>query len=176
MTDREQAAQWAAEVLADPRTAVLDTETTGLRGYVVELSVLAPDGRFLIDTLIDPQAVIEAGARNIHGIGREAVAGKKTFAELWHPVIKHILGCSRIIVYNADFDSGVMARELHRMGLDVAITNGWECAMKMYAQWVGEWDDYHGHYRWHKLNGGHRAGEDCAAVYDRLKEMASDGV
>lgn len=170
MNDRELAAKWAAEVLADPRTAVLDTETTGLRGYVVELSILAPDGQFLIDTLVNPRFVIEAGARAIHGIDRETVADAPTWADIYSEV-EPILHERRIIVYNADFDSGVIARELHRLGLDVSVTNGWECAMKMYAQWVGEWDDYHDHYRWHRLNGGHRAGEDCRAVYDRLREM-----
>jgi len=63
---------WAREVLADPKTAVLDTETTGLRGYVCEVSVY--DARYM------------------------------------------------------------------------------------------------------KLNGGHRAGEDCKAVFDRLREMADGQV
>lgn len=170
VSDRDDAVKWAAEVLADPNTAVLDTETTGLRGYTCELSILGPDGKFLVDTLVNPNAVIEAGARAIHGIDGDAVAGSPTFADLW-PTVQPILASRRIVVYNADFDSGVFARELRRIGQDVGLTNGWECAMKWYAQWAGEWDDYHGHYRWHRLNGGHRAGEDCRAVYDRLRSM-----
>lgn len=27
-----------------------------------------------------------------------------------------------------------------------------ECAMLRYAEWNGEWNDYYGNYRWHKLH------------------------
>ena len=171
--DQKAAAEWAAEVLADPRTVVLDTETTGLRGYICELSILDPTGTFLFDRILNPEAVVEAGARDVHGITDEEIAGAPTFAYAW-PAIKQSLTGRRVIVYNADFDNAVFRRELHRREIDApAIVTGWECAMRRYAQWRGEWDDYHGHYRWQRLNGGHRAGEDCKAVYDRLREMAA---
>lgn len=62
----------------------------------------------------------------------------------------------------------------------------WEdCAMVAYAEWFGDWTwDYdarddeplyrHGDYRWQPLPGaGHRAADDCRAVIDVLREMAS---
>jgi hypothetical protein len=39
--------EWAREVLADPRTVILDTETTGLRGYCCEVAVCDTAGLFL---------------------------------------------------------------------------------------------------------------------------------
>ncbi|MFE7665129.1 3'-5' exonuclease, partial [Streptomyces celluloflavus] len=48
-----------------------------------------------------------------------------------------------------------------------------EDVMEPYAAWYGEWDDYHGNYRWQPLNGGHRAAGDCRALLERLKEMAN---
>ena len=37
---------WAREVLADPKTVVLDTETTGLKGYVCEIAILDGKGKY----------------------------------------------------------------------------------------------------------------------------------
>ncbi|MFK0294812.1 3'-5' exonuclease [Streptomyces sp. NPDC090442] len=46
-----------------------------------------------------------------------------------------------------------------------------EDAMVPYSRWVGEWDDYHGNYRWQRLHGGHRAAADCRAVLECLVAM-----
>lgn len=63
----------------------------------------------------------------------------------------------------------------------------WEdCAMEAYAEWCGDWRwDYEardgeplyrqGDYRWQPLPGvGHRAADDCRAVIDVLRKMATD--
>jgi DNA polymerase III epsilon subunit-like protein len=160
---------WAREVLADPRTAVLDTETTGLRGYVVEVSVY--DGeRFLIDTLVNPLAAIEPGAQRVHGLTAAELADAPVFGKVW-PALEGILASRRIIVYNVDFDSAVIRRELARLKAGGAgLTMGWECAMRHYSDWQAGMHDA----RFVRLNGGHRAGEDCKAVFDRLREMAGE--
>ncbi len=174
MNEHELAAKWAQEVLSDPLTAVLDTETTGLHGHVCEISVLASDGTFLINTLVHPPVSVEPGAQRIHGITAADLADAPTFADLW-PELEPILSGRRIIVWNAPFDAGIIARDLRHIGKDTRYTQGWECAMLKYGEWDGEWDEYHGHYRWHRLNGGHRASEDCQAVYGRLRTMAGIG-
>ncbi len=156
---------WAREVLADPRTAVLDTETTGLHGYACEISVY--DGKaFLLDTLVNPEAPIEPGTQRIHGLTAEKLADAPAFGKVW-PALEGILASRRIIVWNADFDSGVIHRELSRLKISMPPLT-WECAMRHYSDW------YHGmpDARFVRLNGGHRAGQDCAAVFDRLREMA----
>lgn len=158
--------EWAREVLADPKTAILDTETTGLYGYVCEISVY--DGqKFILDTLANPLVAVEPGAQKIHGLTAEQLAGAPVFSAIWQD-LEPILADRRIIVWNADFDSQVIRRELSRLRIQQPIIQ-WECAMRHYSDWYQDMDDA----RFMRLNGGHRAGEDCKAVFDRLKEMAS---
>lgn len=48
---------------------ILDTETTSLQGYIVEIAVLdTHNGRILLNTLIKPGCRIESDARAVHGI------------------------------------------------------------------------------------------------------------
>jgi DNA polymerase III epsilon subunit-like protein len=158
---------WAREVLADPRAVVLDTETTGLYGYICELSVF--DGKtFPIDTLVNPLAPIEPGAARVHGLTASTVADAPGFGQVW-PALSGLLADRRVIAWNAEFDSGVIRRELARLAVD-APPLAWECAMRHYSDWYADMDDA----RYMRLNGGHRAGQDCMAVFDRLREMAGE--
>ncbi|NJO78661.1 MAG: hypothetical protein HC827_09085 [Cyanobacteria bacterium RM1_2_2] len=46
--------------------------------------------------------------------------------------------------------------------------------MKWYSQWVGEWNELHGDYRWQKLpSGDHSALGDCRATLTIIQEMAA---
>ena len=164
-------AEWAKEVLADPKMAVLDTETTGLRGYVVEISIY--DGKaFLLDTLVNPEAEIEPGAQRVHGLTAEKLADAPTFGKIW-PALEGILDTRRIVVWNAEFDSGVIQREALRLadpGREPVITMpacNWECAMRHYSDWYHGYEDA----TFVRLNGGHRAGQDCMATFDRLRDV-----
>jgi DNA polymerase-3 subunit epsilon len=39
---------------------------------------------------------------------------------------------------------------------------------------VGDWNDYHDNYKWHKLRGGdHSALGDCLATLELIRQMAS---
>ena len=45
--------------------------------------------------------------------------------------------------------------------------------MLEYAKFVGEWNNYHGNYRWQKLEGGdHSAAGDCLATLEVIRTMA----
>jgi DNA polymerase-3 subunit epsilon len=45
--------------------------------------------------------------------------------------------------------------------------------MLKHAEWVGEWNDYHGSFRWQKLVGGdHSALGDCLATLETIRKMA----
>lgn len=167
MSVRDDNAKWAREVLADPRTAVLDTETTGLRGYTCEISVF--DGQaMLLDTLVDPQTPVEAGAARVHGLTAEKLAGSPVFGNLTG-LLASLLADRRIIVWNAEFDAGVIRREYARLGQECPALP-WECAMIRYSDWLFDMEDA----RYQRLNGGHRAGDDCRAVFARLREMVKE--
>lgn len=201
LRDRREAAQWAAEVLADPATVALDTETTGLEdgARVVEIAVLKPDGTAVLDTLVNPGIPVPAEAAAVHGITTEAVAGAPTFSAIL-PALTEAVHGKRVVIYNAAFDRRRIALELDRyyrtrlVRLDkdrgrihpaarawLAAAQSWECAMEEYAAWCMDvrWDDYRNcpdGYYWQPLNGGHRALDDCRAVLSRLRDMARDHI
>jgi hypothetical protein len=192
--ERREVAQQACAWLADPQTLILDTETTDLDGYLVQIAVITVAGEVLLDTLVNPQAPISPGAQAVHGITEEQVREAPTFSALgWE--ITRLLHKKQVIVYNADFDQGVLWREVERWvrnegapapegeSREAFAMRGasawckrvrWHCAMELYAAYVGDWSDYHGNYRWQPLPGGdHTALGDCRATLAVLQRMAA---
>lgn len=180
--DRRDAAVWAAGVLADPRAVVLDTETTSLDGFAVEIAVLdVASGTVLFDRRLHPGEPISDGARQVHGISDADVADCPRFAAVAGELAGALRG-RRVIIYNADFDLGVLARECRRAAAaDSTRATLWtelqnlntECAMEQYATWNGDWHDYWKNYTWVPLGGGHDAKGDCLTVIERIREMAA---
>src|SRR5690348_17099395 len=74
----------AKEILADPDTCVLDTETTGLvdGSYICDIAVIAK-GTTLLNTLVNPGIHIPEGASAIHGIYDRDVKDAPTFEDIW---------------------------------------------------------------------------------------------
>ena len=160
--DHDAAAGWARQVLDDPATAVLDTETTGLHdgARIVDISVLGVDGTVLLDSPVNPGVPIPVEATGIHGITDAMVKGAPSFSDLLVPLTRALHG-RKIVVYNREFDKRRLAVELHRhysaryINLEKPrngrrrihpqarawlAAQSWEdCAMHAYAEWVGEW-------------------------------------
>jgi len=168
--DHDKAVEWAREVLADPFTRILDTETTDLDGWVCELTMISRTGGTIVDTLLNPLAPISNEAWAVHGITQWEAEQSPTFKQFFSSM-SAVFYTHRIICWNAPFDYGMVCKELDRAGLDTPSETNWQCAMRMYGQWKGELSS-HGTYRWHKLEGGHRALGDCLTVVQRLNEMA----
>ncbi|MBR8638571.1 3'-5' exonuclease [Streptomyces tuirus] len=160
--DHDAAAKWARQVLDDPATVVLDTETTGLHdgARIVEVAVLGVDGTVLLDSLVNPGVSIPAEAARIHGITDTAVSTAPTFSDLLVPLTTALHG-RKVVIYNRDFDKRRLAVELHhhysarwvnlekpcngRRRIHPAArawlaAQSWEdCAMVAYAEWCGDW-------------------------------------
>ncbi len=174
--DKAREAQWAREIL-DLNPLILDTETTGLDGYIVQIAVIDSADQVLLDTLVNPMAEIEEGAMAVHGITQATVAGAPTFAEIsakLHALLKgHV-----VIVYNLPFDYGILLDERKRMGHDKVSKKTmygarWEDLMLPYSAYVGDIRN-DGEYRWQRLPGGdHSAAGDCSAALAVLKDMAA---
>lgn len=168
---------WAQALLSHPELLILDTETTDLNGYIVQLSVLrARDGAVALDTLVNPEAPIAPGAQRVHGITAEQVATAPTFAAI-EPQLRDLLHGRPVAIYNAEFDTGVLQGELMRIYNDRDVMHAWMDnvwwidVMHPYSQWVNE-EGYNG-YRWQKLPGGdHTALGDCQACLVVLWAMA----
>ncbi|MDQ8707585.1 exonuclease domain-containing protein [Streptomyces sp. LHD-70] len=184
----ERLQQWARSVLADDRTVILDTETTGLHSSarIVEISVITMRGEVLLDTLLDPGEPIPADATDIHGIGDQDVSAAPCFSAVFDQLAQ-VLNGRRVVIYNAPYDTGRLRHEahIHFRQQKLTLTKGvhplatsWidsldiEDAMIPYSDWFGDWHDYWGNYTWQPLDGGHRALDDCRTVITRLTEMA----
>ena len=188
-SDRAFAADCARAALSNPSVVILDTETTDLGGYLVQIAAINIWGEVLLNTLVRPNAPIADEARAIHGISDAQLVDAPTFADL-EPQLRQVLAGKEVWVYNSDFDMGILQNELDRLyephWPEYAVRRkqikAWFkaftqcCAMEHYAAWWGDYSEYHGDYRWQRLPGGdHTALGDCVAVLKILREMAADG-
>lgn len=144
-------------------TIYLDTETTGLRlddgAALVEVAVVDDDGAVLLNTLVNPDRPIPASATAIHGIADDMVADAPPATD----VVARVLDLARdhtVVIYNAAFDIQFLPG-LQEVAASV------ECCMLRYAEWRGQWSEWHDGYKWHKLtvaakDAGHDWGDDPA--------------
>lgn len=171
INDSNEAILWARYILERNDWCVLDTETTSLTGFVVDLAIVAPDGTTLFNSLINPECEVTSGAKAVHGITDEELTAAPRLLDVWQEIQTALAGRSLILAYNVAFDEAVMIRSAQRYQLP-ELTQKWDCIMEWYAQYFGEWSRYHGNYKWQPLYGGHRALGDALAALDVLKTMA----
>ena len=85
-TEAGAALRWARAMRTPGAAVILDTETTDLDGYVVEVAVLdAATGAVLLDTLVNPGCPVQPAARWVHGIDDDQLAGAPPLAEVLAP-------------------------------------------------------------------------------------------
>jgi hypothetical protein len=124
---------------------VLDTETTGLDGVVIEIAVIdAATGQVLLDTLVNPGGVpVEDGARAVHGISDRELAAAPCWADVVPAYLAAVAG-RRVLAYNAAFDRERIAVTHARAGLramQLPPSARWDCLMEARSAWlrVGRW-------------------------------------
>jgi len=157
------------DVVRSQKWLVLDTETTGLNNAeVVQIAILDEAGDTIFKSLIKPRSPIPAAAIAVHGITNELVANAPAWPEI-AAKIKPLLECREVIVYNAAYDTRIMINSSQRWGVSHEWINdvSWWCAMEAYAEYYGDWNDYHASYRWQKLT-------DAARRYDGNLSLAHD--
>jgi DNA polymerase-3 subunit epsilon len=101
------------------RQVVLDTETTGLEtaeGHrIIEIGgVELINRRFTgrqLHRYVNPERDIDDGAFEIHGLSREFLADKPTFAEVADEILAFLDG-AELIIHNAPFDVSFLNYEL----------------------------------------------------------------
>lgn len=172
--DRKAACKWAHDLMQRKDWAIIDTETSGLRGVVLEIAIIAPDGSELFNSLIHPDGErIEEGARAVHKISDADLERAPKLAEIWPQVQAALEGRTTIVAYNAQFDHSRILQSARRYELP-QLSQKWECAMERYAEYVGEWNNYYQSYKRQRLPGaGHRAIEDARAALEVIQKMAT---
>ncbi|MEO6086679.1 MAG: 3'-5' exonuclease [Umezawaea sp.] len=161
--------RWARAMLEPDVAVLVDVETTGLAGAVIEVAVIdAATGATLLDTLVHPGDIaIEPGARAVHGITLDHLATARTWDKI-APKIRKVTKDRIVLAYNAEFDRGRIVADCERYGLrpmHLADPHNWGCVMNRRS-------DYLRTRRWVALGGGHRALGDCHSARDVLIGMA----
>ena len=175
---RANATTWARFLLArDPDSwVILDTETTGLglQAEVVQIGLINGRGDSLMDNvLVRPTVPIEPEAVRVHHISEAMVANAPSFVDVL-PRLRDVVCGKLLVIYNAEYDLRLLVQSAKAHDtLPYLPHGGYDCAMLRYAEWVGKWNDYHGSFRWQKLEGGdHSALGDCLATLEVIRRMA----
>ena len=128
---------------------ILDTETTGLGS----LACIDRDSNVLVDSLVNPGVAIPAEAAAIHGITDADVSDKLCFTDLCPLVWDVVRLADCVLIYNAAFDSRLIRQSLQgdEGALNQAAQLRCGCIMELYANFYGQYSEYHGSYTWQKL-------------------------
>jgi len=96
-------------IVATNNYVILDTETTGLRrpAEIIQIAIVDPNGKTLLDTLLHPKNPIPPESTAIHGITDGYVVGCPEWPAVKELVMRYTDGKS-ILVYNAKFDRHMM--------------------------------------------------------------------
>ena len=180
-SDQRASIDWARSVLGrKSQYVILDTETTGLKEIdeVIQIGIIDLKGNTVLETLVKPskKKSINKGASDVHGILMKDLKSAPTFNELTNQLTQALKG-KEVIAYNSEFDARLYAQSCMFSGGGYIPKNmklDWDCAMKHYARFLGDWNDYHQDYKWPKLQGGdHSAVGDCLATLKVIKKMAN---
>ena len=170
---------WARSVLrSDPRWhPFVDTETTGRdeSASIVDIAIVWHTGHVLLDTFVAGDTPMTAKSSEITGITDADLVGAPTFAEIAPRIRDAFEGAKAMIAYNAAFDQRVIEQSAFFadfVDLQVPPILAPD-VMERFARWVGDWDPYWVHYKWHKLEAGHRARGDALAMVEMVKAMAA---
>lgn len=128
----------------------LDTETTGLSNFdeIIDLALIDSDGTELINTLIRPTVPIHAKATEVHHISNEDIVDAPGFNEIMINLVK-LTEDRLVLIYNTDFDQRMLRQSAAAYKLKKpCVFCKVHCAMKLYAQFFGEWNNHHQNYKW----------------------------
>lgn len=168
---------WARAMLKRRDLLLWDTETTGTKqdAEVIDLGACLMDRTVVLNTLVKPEGLISSGASLVHGITAEDVANAPSWAEVWPSVEDALSRAKLIVAYNDAFDRRLIKQACYMAGLpDPELPPALAPELMIrFANWVGDWDAKWIHYKWHKLESGHRALGDSLAMIDLLHRMAS---
>lgn len=124
---------------------IIDTETTGLgsNAQIIEMAIIDHLGNTVFDQRFKPSVEIESGAEAIHGISIDDLSDEPSWSEKINE-IKEILLSKPVVIFNADFDLGMLLSTSHAFGLDLDWIEriDYRCAMYLSADAFGATNRY----------------------------------
>ena len=179
--DKEVASEWAKQALNDPKTVVLDLETTGILSKdpdteISQITILDLKRRPLLSMLLKPNKPMSDEIVGIHGITNDQVRDQPIFPQV-AKIISFVLEGKNVLAYNADFDIKLLWHMFRKYEVEVPKTVATACVMDEFSQWVGDWSDKKQGYKWQKLPNlsglpPHDSYSDCVSTILLLERMA----
>lgn len=179
---KSKAEEWAAERLADIKTVIVDTETTGLPSKdpdteIVQLAITDIKGRPLFCMLLKPANPMNKEVIAIHGITNEQVIDQPTFPQV-AKMVSFVLENKHVVCWNSDFDVKLLWSLFKKYKQPLPKIAGASCAMDKYSEWVGEWSEKKEGFKWQKLPAlsgmpAHDAFADCLSTIKAMEMMAN---
>lgn len=139
---------WCQHVIASNKHVILDTQTTGKYGEVIEIAVIDIRGNILLNQLLCPKVAVDLEMTRVHRITAPMLAKAPRLPDIW-PYLQDCLDGKSIITYNAWFDSKRLA---HSASLYDLTHQDWTfyCMMNAYANYWRAPIVRH-YYPWQKL-------------------------
>jgi len=174
ISSRKQAVE-SARSYHERDPVFLDTETTGIgpNAEIVEIAIVDNAGQTLFDSLVKPRGPIEPDAARVHKITASMVQDSPSWDVVWEQV-RPVLSGRLVGIYNSEFDLRLMKQTHQRFWMQWDLPDEqFFCVMKLYAQFVGEWNHRHGNYRWHSLDS---AGSQCKIALQNVHRALGDAL
>ena len=141
------------------RPVYLDTETTGIGpgDEIIEIGIIDEAGAVLFESLVRPVGRVSPEAFRTHAIGDAMLSSAPRWMTVW-PQVAAVLTGRAVCIYNADFDLRIIQQTHARYKMRWVEPEGasFICAMKLYAQYYGEWNSKTMNYRWQSLDNARR--------------------
>jgi DNA polymerase-3 subunit epsilon len=178
---KEAAARWAQERLSDPKSVVIDCETSGILRMdpdteVCQLAITDTKGKPLFCMLLKTANPMSDEVIGIHGITNEQIVGQPIFPQV-AKMIAFVLEGKHVMAFNADFDIALLVHLFKKYQIPVPKFEA-SCVMDKYSEWKGEWNDKKAGVRWQKLPNlsgmpAHDAFSDCVSTLKVIEMMAN---
>lgn len=188
MNARNKAILWARDLLT-LKFVVLDTETTGLHpaqhDEALTIGVIDKHGKTLLDVRIKPTKSIQAEAERAHGISYADAMKFPPFSEA-HPHLARVLDHRPVVSYcAAGYDRAIIQATCLNNRLPIIDFEAFYQVIPPFADFYGEWNNYHGNNRWQsltvaaehfgiKIKNAHSAIGDCLMTLKVVQAMARE--
>lgn len=170
------------DFLARPNSFVLcDTETTnvGNSAEVCEFGMVSGNGEVLFGEFVKPKTPISSGSTAIHGITNQQVSGCPCWSEISQEILR-LLNTHKIetvVWYNGEFDLRVCNQSSYAARCpNIRWPDKMYDPIQDFASWIGDWNAKQNGWRWPKLEGGHRATQDCLALLSMMQQVSTSDV